>query len=86
VRPAGIPASRRHPRPGKGRRGARGSPRTQLRVALGWGGRRRGRAAAQLGGVRLELGSGELSAGATPRAAVRAPVGPRGGIERVGRR
>jgi hypothetical protein len=42
TRLAGIPASRRRPRPGKWRRRARGSPRTQLRVALGRGGRRQG--------------------------------------------
>jgi hypothetical protein len=40
---------------------------------------------AQPGGVHLELGSGELSAGATTRAVVRAPVGPRVGIGTVAR-
>jgi hypothetical protein len=76
---AGIRRLRRGFRPGKMWRRCRGSPWLDLRVVLGQGGRRRGRAAVQPGGVRLELSSGELSAGATTRAAVRSPVGPRGG-------
>jgi hypothetical protein len=37
ARLAGIPASRRRSRPGKGRRGTRGSPRVRLRLKKGVG-------------------------------------------------
>jgi hypothetical protein len=74
-----IPASRRRGSAGRGREAACGLLGAGSWSRLGLGvGRRRG-STARPGGGRLELGSGELSAGATMRAVVRAPVGSRGG-------
>jgi hypothetical protein len=79
ARPAGIPASRRRSRPGKGRSGTRGSPRTQLRPKKGVGRLRRGGSATPTGGGRGTAGTGEVAAPWGKRARRRARAGVREG-------
>jgi hypothetical protein len=58
---------------------------TDLRAQSGRGGGRRRGSTARPGGVRLELGSGELSAGAREWVAREALLGSREGAGGVGR-
>jgi hypothetical protein len=80
-----IPASRWPGSAGSGRGLVLGLLGTDLRARSGRGsGRRRG-STARPGGVRLELGSGELSAGAREWVAREALLGSREGAGGVGR-
>jgi hypothetical protein len=79
ARPAGIPASRQRPRPGKVGKTTRDSPRLDLGAWLGSGSRRRWGSAAWPGGGRRELCSGEGRGNVAQLATRVARVGASGG-------